>query len=468
MTLADAMSKIKKRIASDAAPALFSLTIRTEAIDPLAGLEMLQDPLAYQYYWERPEQGLAIAGGESALTLTTHGTERFEQIGQSVASCLRRSVTCNALEHSMAGPHFLGGFSFFDHPHKDHWKDFDASNFTVPRWMLIRDGKLGLLTLSRQVNAATDPEVLYDDLLQQAEHITRKLASYSPERLQARNGTTSGSLQIMPATRAYQQWVDGVENARDLIRHGRFEKIVLARQLDIEADHALSPTLALNRLRRHYPDCYTFMVKPASGAAFLGCTPERLASFKPGCVLTEGLAGSIPRGESASEDALLERELLNSEKNLKEHRFVVKALEERLAPYASRIECPESPGIKKLSNVQHLHTPITAWLKDTVEPAKILSRLHPTPAVGGFPKESALPFIRKLEHFDRGWYAGPVGWLNAGGGGEFAVAIRSGLMEARRARFFAGCGIVEDSDPRSEWEETKLKFMPMISAIEHA
>ena len=185
-------------------------------------------------------------------------------------------------------------------------------------------------------------------------------------------------------------------------------------------------------------------------------------------MLTEGLAGSTPRGKTATEDAVLEHELLNNQKELKEHNIVRDVIEENLNEYSLEVIHPTHPSVKKLSNVQHLYTPITARIRDGVSRTEVLKTLHPTPAVGGYPRDKAVAFIKETEDFDRGWYASPVGWINAHGNGEFVVAIRCGLIRKDEVRFFAGCGIVEDSDPEREWEETNLKFIPMLSALEYA
>jgi menaquinone-specific isochorismate synthase len=267
---------------------------------------------------------------------------------------------------------------------------------------------------------------------------------------------------------AYTNWVHSVETATDLIKAEEFKKIVLARELNVQLQEPVSDTRLLNHLRNQYPDCYSFLISQDGSSSFIGSTPERLASFHDREVLTEGLAGSISRGKTASEDAVLEHELLHSQKDLSEHAFVLDAIEENLERYSDVVDHPLSPGVKKLSNVQHLYTPVHARIKKGVSRTEVLSKLHPTPAVGGYPREAAMPYISKLEHFDRGWYAAPIGWINANGEGEFVVAIRSGLIKSNEVRFFAGCGIVEDSNPQKEWDETNLKFIPMLTALEHA
>jgi menaquinone-specific isochorismate synthase len=162
---------------------------------------------------------------------------------------------------------------------------------------------------------------------------------------------------------------------------------------------------------------------------------------------------------------MFEQDLAVSSKEQQEHNFVVEDIQNRLKPFVDHFGMNEQPEIRKLANVQHLYTPIRASLKSNVDILSVIERLHPTPAVGGFPRKDAIPFIKKLENFERGWYASPVGWLNSKGRGEFGVAIRSGLLMGSSAHFYAGCGIVAESDPYDEWEETHLKFQPMLSAL---
>lgn len=181
--------------------------------------------------------------------------------------------------------------------------------------------------------------------------------------------------------------------------------------------------------------------------------------------MTEGLAGSTSRGRSAIEDELLANDLLMSSKDREEHQFVVKAIQENLEPLSEKIDHPTNPQIKKLKNVQHLFTPISASIKKGVQIHDLIRELHPTPAVGGFPREDAVSHIHEIEQLDRGWYAAPIGWFNLNGCGEFAVAIRSALLHENRATLYAGCGIVSDSDPEKEWKETLLKFKPMMDSL---
>jgi menaquinone-specific isochorismate synthase len=184
-----------------------------------------------------------------------------------------------------------------------------------------------------------------------------------------------------------------------------------------------------------------------------------------GILLTEALAGSAPRGRTASEDAALADALVCDEKELREHRHVVASIDRRLAPLGLRLVHASRPGLKRLVNVQHLHTPVSAALPAGVRLLDVLARLHPTPAVGGSPREAACAPIRGLEGFPRGLYGGPLGWIDHRGGGEFLVGIRSALIDGAHARVYAGSGIVAGSEPDREFAETELKFKALFESL---
>lgn len=255
--------------------------------------------------------------------------------------------------------------------------------------------------------------------------------------------------------------------ARGLARiaAGEFEKIVLARAIDLEADRPLHPLTVLNGLRQRFPDCHAFSAAGGSGASFIGAAPERLVRVSQGMIETEALAGSARRGASASEDAALATALQRSEKDLREHRHVIGSILRRVETLGVRLDFSDTPGLRKLANVQHLHTPMRAPLPEGVRLLDLVAVLHPTPAVGGTPRAAAVAAIRGLEGFPRGLYAGALGWINARGGGEFFVGLRSALVEGAKARVYAGAGIVAGSEPEREFAETELKFQALLAAI---
>jgi menaquinone-specific isochorismate synthase len=256
-----------------------------------------------------------------------------------------------------------------------------------------------------------------------------------------------------------------VARALDRIAAGDFKKIVLARAQELTADRPLHPLRMLNGLRQRFPDCYAFSFTRGRGPSFIGASPERLVRVSKGRLETEALAGSIRRGAGASEDAALAGTLLRSEKDLREHREVLDDIVARLAPLGIRPEYPAQPQIRRLANVQHLDTPVNATLPEHVSLLDVIGAMHPTPAVGGTPREAAVSRIRELEGFPRGLYAGALGWLNARGGGEFFVGIRSALVEGAQARVYAGAGIVAGSTPEKEFAETELKFKAILDAL---
>jgi menaquinone-specific isochorismate synthase len=249
------------------------------------------------------------------------------------------------------------------------------------------------------------------------------------------------------------------------IAAGEFQKIVLARAQDIVAGEPLHPLRMLNGLRQRFPDCYAFSSADGSGRSFIGASPERLVRVSQGVLQTEALAGSARRGAGASEDAALASTLLHSEKDLREQRHVLDSIKRRLDDLGLSARHSEIPSVLRLANVQHLRTPIEADLREGVRLLDVVAALHPTPAVGGSPREAAVARIRELEGFPRGLYAGALGWMNARGGGEFFVGIRSALVEGPTARAYAGAGIVAGSSPDREYAETELKFAALLDAL---
>lgn len=456
------LEKVSEAIGTDH---VVAVTLPIEKIDPLACLELLGEKEDYQYFWEKPGDEFSMAAGIALKTITAGGENRFNQVDRQINSVRKHSFEYSVVEHSHTGIHFLGGFSFFDDCRDPNWESFGSASFVVPEWQVTRDGQLTLLNLNFSTSNYQTITDLDEDIKDRFTEICEILKLNKEPDFPSVENLNYKSNNIF-SSEERTKWIDSVSTAKGLIEKDKFEKIVLARKATTKLQHTPEPTHIINVLREQYPNCYSFLIRKGS-KTFLGCTPERLISFRKKYLLTEALAGSIQRGSTASEDAFMGKELMQSTKNAHEHNYVIKAIEQKLRPFVEKIEKGTTPVIKKLTNVQHLFTPITAWLKDDVNPLAIIEQLHPTPAVGGYPWEQAKPYIRELEDFDRGWYAGPVGWLNSKNGGEFAVAIRSGFIEKNRATFYAGCGIVADSDAETEWEETILKLRPMLSALQY-
>jgi menaquinone-specific isochorismate synthase len=258
---------------------------------------------------------------------------------------------------------------------------------------------------------------------------------------------------------AQAAWIDRVERAVAAIKDGVVDKVVLARRVTVESDVPFDRTEVLTRLREANPSCFVY----ASGP-FVGATPELLVRRRGATVESVPMAGTVRQG--STDDDRLVAALMASDKDLVEHRLVIDSVAATLAPLTTRLDVPERPSVVRLATLAHLHTPIRGELAQPAPSALALAgRLHPTPAVGGSPTARALRLVRDLEGFDRGCYAGPVGWVDDLGDGEWGVALRGGELDGTTARLVAGAGIVEGSDPLDEWAETQTKFEPMLRAL---
>lgn len=442
-----------------------SVSIPVQDVDPLAYIEQLPESDQI-YYWEKPDQEFAIATGGTADILRSTGKNRFRDVSRLTRRLQLQTASFSTLNHSLASPFLIGGYSFSDYNIREEWASFGAARFVLPEWSILREGDLYLLTLTFRLKGESPDTILeslhckYSRFLEVCEQIS----SYPCDKASETNPDEGVEI----SAGSLQEWREQVERGRDLIHRGKFQKIVIARKVDLETDQPIRISRALYHLREHFPGCYIFLVQSNDGPVFIGATPERLISLRHNRVLTEGLAGSISRGESASEDAALEHRLMESLKDRSEHDFVVRDIRDNLEPLSRNLEHPIHPRVKKLDNVQHLFTPIRAQARNNITIHELAGTLHPTPAVGGYPREEAIPYIGEIETIDRGWYAGPIGWANLNGDGEFAVAIRSALVSNKKASLFAGCGIVADSDPDKEWEETELKLTPLLNALKQA
>jgi isochorismate synthase len=261
--------------------------------------------------------------------------------------------------------------------------------------------------------------------------------------------------------RAPEDWCDDLVAARDQLRSGTARKVVLARELIIEADQPLSRLAVLHQLRRAYPAAMLF-----AADGFVGASPELLVERDGQRVRSHPMAGTAPRSGDPAADAALAEALLASAKNQIEHRYTIDMVHETLLPWCSYLDEEAAPSVVAMANVQHLATAVEGQLSSP--PASVIElmlALHPTPAVSGSPRAEALDLLATYEGIDRGRYAGPVGWVDAAGNGAWTVGIRSAELDGPRARLFAGVGVVADSDPQAELAETRAKFEALLNAI---
>jgi len=261
-----------------------------------------------------------------------------------------------------------------------------------------------------------------------------------------------------------EQWENTMEKALAQFQQGTLDKVVLARRVTFQFPKPLEPHALLYQLEEATPHCFHFLVSSTPDAAFVSATPERLFQLHDGRLRTEAVAGTRPRGVEPKEDERLHTELMDSEKDHREHAFVRNFLVNQLEPFAERLHADTLPGEMTLSRGRHLRSRLEAVLKPETHPLDVLARLHPTPAVGGTPTPEALAFLREHEPFERGRYAAPFGWISAQEA-EFAVGIRSGRVERNILSLYSGAGIVAGSDPESEWQEIEAKIADFVSVL---
>jgi isochorismate synthase len=260
-------------------------------------------------------------------------------------------------------------------------------------------------------------------------------------------------------------WTAAVETAAARLRTGEAEKVVLAREVIARGDGVVSAGMVLRGLRAAYPSCFTYLVAGADGTAFAGASPELLVRRTGEHAFAQPMGGSIARGATDAEDERLGRELIDSGKNTAEHRHVARFVVDALRPFSDFVESRD-PEVVRFTNIQHLATSVAATLRaPAADVLTLAAALHPTPAVGGWPRAAADRLIDELEGMERGWYAGAVGWIDGQGDGELAVALRCGLLWEDGARLYAGVGVMPDSDPARELEETELKFKALLTAL---
>lgn len=414
-----------------------------------------------RFLLERPCEGLQVLGLGARHALEAEGAARFEKTARD-ARALGDDAHVVQPERAAPAPAFLvGGFAFADDGGGGEWRAFGAGRLALPELSFVRRDGLATTVVWQALAPGEEPEE------------TGRRAQEAVDRWQR---AASGAALTVPAPRAlapefharadapHDRYAALVGAALAAIGAGELEKVVTARSVGVRRPEGFEPARVIDDLRRSHPSCATFAV--ARGPeAFVGATPERLVRLAGRTVVAAALAGSAPRGRSPEEDARLGRALAGSGKEQAEHAIVVRALHAGLAELCDRIRAPEAPRLLRLEGIQHLETPISARLRGDATLLDLVGRLHPTPAVGGAPRDAALAWLAAHEPLERGWYAGPVGYVDAEGGGEFCVALRSALLRGTEARLFAGGGIVAGSQPAAELQETRLKLRAMLGAL---
>ncbi len=406
------------------------LLVRTVAVpDPGDLLAQLAQPDAGAWV----HRGAGLAGwGEAARITLPAGEDRFTTGEKWLRDLFDAADVDDQVRVRGSGPVAFGTFTFD--------ASSEGSVLIIPRTVLGRDGRgRAWLTTVTGPGQPSGPEPVT-----------------VPDPL--------GNVRWHDGSLPAPQWEQAVAAAVAAIKAGRLRKVVLARDLYATADQPIDPRILLRRLAARYPECYTFACD-----GMVGATPELLIQQTGREVSALVLAGTTPRGGNPAEDEALGAELLASAKNTEEHSYAVASMRDTLGPLCDTLDVEARPAMLKLPNLQHLGTRVRGTLAPTGTPRSALAlaaAVHPTAAVCGTPTGAAFELIRELEHMDRERYAGPVGWVDAEGNGEWGIALRCAQLSGRSARLFAGCGIVAGSDPAAELAEAQVKFRPMRGALE--
>ena len=438
-------------------PGTLIASIPAPVVEPEVLLEASARGLGVVWH---PPDGQAFAGVGAAHRVQLTGAERFDRLREEAASIFERLETRRHPECPEASPRLYGGLAFdVGAAGSRPWEEFGDGGFSLPRIAYVSgDGRAALSLAVRGDEVASAEARLawvaeiaaVRSLL--ADHYLRGVTPEAPKLVAPRGG---GAAVHRPSRRA---WSAAVESIRRGIAAGEQQKIVAAGHSRVELASPLLTSAVLRRLSRGLRASTRFAFC-RSNSTFLGATPERLITRRGRSIATEALAGSIaPGGEGAER-------LLASGKDLREHQLVVDEIVRRLEPLCRRLTVGAQPRVRALREVLHLLTPISGELSAPRHVLELVEELHPTPAVGGVPTDVAMRWIRENEPGGRGWYAAPVGWFDAFGDGDFAVALRSCVLRGREAFLYAGGGIVRDSDPDLEYTETELKKQALLTAL---
>ena len=406
-----------------------SILITTEILGENSVLTSVDCQLDLSAAWIRSGDGLIGFGEYKKVEIS--GADRFKKAQTWWNQQLSQFKIQNNVHGSGTGPVLFTSFSF------DQQQN---SVLVIPEIVLAKKGNKSWVTW---IGDAKQPDF-------------SKLLSTVP----------SGEITWDTGSISEEKWREQVGYAIKSIKDGRLEKVVLARDQIARSDQPINVRSILQRLEIDYPSTWLFLVD-----GLIGATPELLVRLSKSLVTSRVLAGTIQKTGNEDRDLALAASLAKSSKDLEEHEYAVRSVADALEPFCSSTNVPESPFVLHLSNVMHLATDVTGVLNDSAKQADIftlIEQLHPTAAVCGTPTDIAKQLISDLEKMNRNRYAAPVGWVDANGDGEIAIALRCGLLleDKKSMRIFAGCGIVAGSDPETEFAESQAKLMPMRAALE--
>ncbi|MGP7819693.1 isochorismate synthase [Niallia sp. 01092] len=408
-----------------------------------------------RFFWKDPlSENVLIGLGCCKEILLNQQNNLYSSIEEEWMELLKNSQIYNEYNDSGVGPTLFGGFTFDPQkPKTKLWDHYADAHFFVPSFMLSEINGTQYITTN----------MLFENLEAVSLHEVKAKTTSLLKKTRKQSSQKNKNYLVKSVEIDGKQWKKTVDNVvNDL--NTTLKKVVLARECRLVFEQDIKTEAVLENLLKQQENSYIFALESEDNC-FIGASPERLVKKINNEVFSTCLAGSITREKSKERDQQLGEQLLHDRKNRIEHQYVVNMIKSAMEEVCKAIEIPSHPHLLKMRDIQHLYTPVKGILKESESLLSLIQLLHPTPALGGYPKNKAIEKIREEELLDRGLYGAPLGWLNYNGDGEFAVSIRSGLIQKNEASIFAGCGIVASSDAESEYKETTIKFKPMLSAL---
>lgn len=445
---------------SDPNKVFFSYAAKISQIKFTLLLEHFTNKADDVFYYSEPEDNISFLSFE-ILNKQSFSFDNYELLAEKI-SVLKSKLVSNHSDYEKFNlPIFITSVKFPIKKNSEEWNDFNDLDFIIPKIILFQHSGTCFI-IANFFSESFSHQENFNEFLERETELIYNLEN----RLQEFTGNPT-ILKSKDDDNDFENWKNKIESVVKEIKHEKIEKVVIARRVENEISTTISWQKTLDDLNKKYPTCTNFLFKSGK-SIFFGSTPEILIKYSGNTFFTEALAGSIKRGNDPDHDRLLENELLKSDKNNVEHDAVIDYIKKSVFNFVDKVEITKNPVVKKLPNIQHLQTSVTGTLKSKDQVFKIISSLFPTPAVCGIPKEQSLKMIEKTEDFDRGLFSGVIGWFNADNYGEFFVTIRSALVNDNKLYAYAGCGIVEGSDPKEEFEETQLKLKPILTLFSNA
>ncbi len=455
--LSDFLSEINEKLRQkNLNNAFISVYARHDDLSFFNSLNRTIKQFERSFYFEQPNKNFSVIGLDEAESVSENGDRRFAMTDKKVKEIKNSFINNWENLEKKHIPMFMGGMKFtYDHGDPD-WQDYEDSTWFIPEIMLLKHSHNNFIFLNFNYSAGSSKEPIINKFKSKLEKLVTgtniPVANPAPKIVK--------SLGESPKDK--KKWKNLVTEALRNIEEKRIDKVVLSRKVEMYMSEELHLDYVIKQFRTNYPECYLFIFHRGK-SSFFGATPEKLAKFSNGRIEIDALAGSAARGNDPAEDALLESTLLNDAKNLNEHNIVIDYIKESISGITVNLKLEKHCAIKKLANIQHIWSKITAEIDSTSSMFGLLKELFPTPAVCGLPRDTALHLIKKSEGYKRGLYSGIIGWFNLDNEAEFAVALRSALTTGNKLTAYAGGGIVLDSDPDSEYKETELKLKTILS-----